>query len=443
MIGPHSAATLARRNLSRRTVSLCDGKNARILAAPAVIRPAVRILLFWVSTGAVEIFVIPLNESSPSENVPVVASSKTQRNGSQNVAGIPLPWDPMHFLAGPENASICTLATYFLPKLLDHQHAVDHWNPLVLYGPTGSGKSHLVQGLVARWLENAPPETCCLMSAVDFARELASAIEVNHINAFRARFNRYRFFVLEDLQHLQRKDSTQQELQLLLDRMVRQGCQCVVTANRSLPQLPWLSFTLSSRLMGGTSISVRRVSRSTRSLLLRDLLAARGLQGSDQELETIANHAGKTLPNLRGAVAELELLAKHVGTSELSELLSVWMNKQSVRVPTNDEILRSHAEHFHLTVSQLRSASRTRTVVLARSLAMLLCRELTGASYTKIGEAFGGRDHSTVLHACRKMQQLTALDSSERAAYKQLRTKILSLSQNTPNSPKKRKRRSA
>ncbi|MDA1177290.1 MAG: DnaA/Hda family protein [Planctomycetota bacterium] len=400
-----------------------------------------------------DIFVIPLNESPPAENIPVVAPSQTrlgrtqndgtQNAAAQNVAGTSLPWDSMHFLAGPENASICTLANYFLPKLLEQQQAVDHWNPLVLYGPTGSGKSHLVQGLIARWLENASPESCCLINAVDFARELACAIEINQINAFRAKFSRYRCFILEDLQHLQRKESTQQELQLLLDRMVRQGCQCVVTANRSLPQLPWLSFTLSSRLMGGTSISVRRVSRSTRSLLLRDLLAARGLHGSEQDLEKIANHAGNTLPNLRGAVAELELLAKHLETSELAQLLSAWMNKRSTRVPTNDEILRSHAEHFHLTVTQLRSASRTRTVVLARSLAMLLCRELTGASYTKIGEAFGGRDHSTVLHACRKMQQLTALDSAERAAYKQLRGKILSLSQEKPRAPTKRKRRSA
>lgn len=418
------------------------------MATPGTTLGRIRRSSFRVLAGTVEILVIPLNSAVQSADLTLggdLDRRSSDRSGgerSQN-ADARASWNTQYFLAGPENASICNLANRFLPQLLDQLQSVDRWNPLLLMGPSGCGKTHLVQGIVARWLEQSGSDSVCLMNAVDFGRELGSAVELNQVSGFRARFTRYRLFVFEDLQHLHRNESTQLELQHILDRMVEHGCQCIVTSNRCLPQLSWLNTTLFSRLMGGTSVTVRRISRGTRISLLRDLLAARGLLATEPQIEELANCAGKTLPHLRGTVAELEVLVRHLGTTDLGDILSAWTDRSQNRTPTMEEIIQVHAEHFQLTVNQLRSACRARSIVLARSLAMLLSRELTGASYTKIGAAFGGRDHSTVLHACHKIKRQSTADSTEKAAYELLHSKLTSVVKDNSKPRTKRNRRSA
>lgn len=327
------------------------------------------------------------------------------------------------FVAGAENL----LAARTLGLVLEGQ--AENLNPLLIYGPHGSGKSHLAHGLAAWWSERFPSARVEYTTSADFARDYAGALSAGRLEEWRERVRSADLFVLENLGELAGKPAAQQELLLALDALADREARVVFTA-RSLPsQWQALNAGLRSRLSAALAIPLALPSQATRRAILETLAEGRGLPLSRAALDKLAVGVAGGMPALVAAIAELELAARTTGEQvDQQRVHQLVEHQDSNSAPTVREIARLVARHFGLKVSELKSPQRQRSLVAARSVAMYLARQLTSASLNEIGEYFGGRDHTTVLHGCRKTEKLLTRDIAVRQAVADVRRSLASAS---------------
>ncbi len=288
------------------------------------------------------------------------------------------------------------------------------YNPVLLCGPTGTGKTLLAEGLAERWREEHPGEPVMATCGADFARSHAYALDTNSLSDFRRRMLTARLFVLDDLQQLRQKTAAQEELARLLDLFLDRATAVLVTSSQPLDVRDGLAAGLCSRLSAGLSVPLRSPGAPARRILLRRLADLYAVPLPDGAIELLA--AGPpgaaaaerlTVPQLSHAVVQLghaaRTAAAPIGLDDVRAFLAAQAAEER---PSFRAIAAKAARHFGVTVQQLRGPSRASRVVRARGVAMLLARRLTGKSLQVIGQYFGQRDHTTVLHACRKTELL-------------------------------------
>jgi len=354
---------------------------------------------------------------------------------ANGVVTIPLPSQPMadnspfrdghrgpttlEFFAGPENCLIEPAVSGVLGR------QPTPYNPLFLYGPSGTGKSHLARGLTATWKLNFPQSRVAYATAIDFAREMADAFETQSVEDFRSRYRGVSLAVFEDIGELATKPAAQEELIRTLDAVLERGGQVVVTASSAPQEIAGFSPSLQSRLSAGLCLPLALPGVDTRRAILRQWSNLRDVEMADTILDLLAEGLAGTVPELLGAMLQLELPASEKGhpinAHQIREFLS---QRDSALRPKLRDIATLTARHFSLRLSDLRGPSRRRPVVAARDVAIHLCRQLTRESLSRIGEYFGGRDHTTVLHACRKTEELLQSDPAIRQAMDQLQRKL-------------------
>jgi chromosomal replication initiator protein len=263
---------------------------------------------------------------------------------------------------------------------------------MVLYGPSGVGKTHLALAVVAHWKAQPDRSPVKYAVAIDFVRELAEAIETKTLDEFGVAYRRASLLVLEDLQHLAGKPAAQRELVQILDNLADDQARVLVTASRSPGMFDDLLPGLQSRVLPAPA---------TRAIMLRRLAGARGMELSEPLIEFLAENISGAVPALDAALIELQ-----IGGSVSIEAARHWLADRRREDPTLREIALATARHFSLRLGDLRSAARQRNLVVARGVAMYLCRSLTRQSLEQIGGYFGGRDHTTVSHGCRRTEDL-------------------------------------
>jgi chromosomal replication initiator protein len=317
------------------------------------------------------------------------------------------------FVAGPENR----LVDVAIHDLLGETGSL--YSPVVLYGPSGVGKTHLASAVVAYWKARPDHPPVKHAVAIDFARELAEAIETKTLDEFGVAYRRASLFVLEDLQHLTGKQAAQRELFHILDSLADDKTRVLVTASRSPGMLDDLLPGLQSRLQAGLAVPVALPGPEARGVILRRLALARGIELSEPLL-------GFLVENISGAVPALDaaLVALQTGGSVDIEAARRWLADRRRQDPSLREIALATARHFSLRLGDLRSAARRRTLVIARGVAMYLCRSLTSLSLEQIGGYFGGRDHTTVSHGCRRTECLLETEPAIREAVVQLQSRL-------------------
>lgn len=323
------------------------------------------------------------------------------------------------FVAGPENALVPVAVQAVLDPL-----AASYW-PLVLYGPSGSGKSHLALGLATAWKAQFSRQPVVVTTALDFARELADAIETKTTDDFGGRYRQAALLVLEDIQHLSGRDTAQEELIHVLDALADAQARVVVTSQVALGLLSGLLPALQSRLMQGLAVPLALPSREARVAILQRLAMDRGVSVPDAVLEVLAEGLDGGVPDMVGAFGHLELAARSQRVPIDASLARQYLAQRTTeRQPSLRDIALLTARHFSLKLADLRSSSRRRAVVTARGVAMYLARTLTANSLDEIGRYFGGRDHTTVAHGCRKTEELLATEPAIRMAVEQLQGKL-------------------
>ena len=325
------------------------------------------------------------------------------------------------FIAGPENA----LAAAALAPFLDRTSSC--YSPLVLYGPAGSGKSHLACGLADWWLHHFPEVFVTYLSGAEFAREYADALANSRLEAWRDELRGAGLFILDDLGELGGKRPAQQELLHVLDVLDDRGALVVVTA-RTLPaQWPILLPALRGRLSVGLAVSLAFPARDARRVLLERLAAGRGVSLPPNALDGLAAGLEGNVPTLISAILELELAACTQGQSVDRERVRQFVTDRSrTASPTLRQIAGLTAKYFGLTVLDLKSPARRRALVASRGVAMYLARQLTTSSLGQIGTFFGGRDHTTVLYGCRRTEKLLCRDRAIRQAIAELKNLLMS-----------------
>jgi len=327
------------------------------------------------------------------------------------------------FFAGPENP----LVEVAVLNVLDA--AGNGCNPLVFYGAKGTGKSHLARGLAAAW-QDCRPGRALYTTAADFAGELADAVELQAVAEFRQKYHEPALLVVEDLGALLEKNSPdlapQQELIHTLDALLARGSRVVVTASNPAEQLAGLLPALQSRLSAGLVVGLLPPAVATRRAVLDCLAALRKIDLTVVAAELLAERLNTTVPGLVAALKELQLTN---GQGDRTYIINTGMvhkylaQRNGGRRPELREIAAAVARRFELRLSDLRSASRRHALVTARNTAFYLARRLTGASFEQIGRYFAGRDHTTVMHGCRKLETLITTDPGVRRLVNTLRQK--------------------
>jgi len=297
--------------------------------------------------------------------------------------------------------------------------------PIVFCGHTGLGKSHIALGLAAAWRASFPGRPAVCTTAVDFARQLADAIETKTLDGFGTRYRKAALLVMEDLDHLSEKPAAQEELAYTLDALADSRSFAVLTARAAPGQLASLLPRLRSRLAAGLTVPLAPPGPAARRVIVQRLAEAQGVALPESAAQALADEMAATVPALRGALLQFKLKAELDGRPlELATVVDYLSERARRKVPTIEQIAKATARHFSLKRSDLRSSSRARSVVAARGVAMHLARMLTTDSLEQIGRYFGGRDHTTVSHNCRKMEELLEREPIVRQAVFQLHQKL-------------------
>ncbi len=335
-----------------------------------------------------------------------------QRNGQA-------PPTALEFFAGPENRLVEPAVLGILGR------RPTTFNPLVLYGPSGTGKSHLARGMAATWKVNFPQNRIAYTTAVDFARELSEAFEAQSVDDFRRKYRDADLVILENIGELAARPTAQEELICTLDAIIQRGGQVIATAPAAPKEIDGLAPALQSRLTAGLCLPLAPPGPDARRAILQRWTSLREFQLADPILKLLTEGLAGTVPELLGAMLQLEVPAREAGrTVDARHVREYLAHRDEAVRPKMRDIAVLTARHFSLRLSDLRGASRRRPVVVARDVAIYLCRQLTRETLSRIGEYFGGRDHTTVLHACRKTEEHIEIDPAIQQALDQLQRSL-------------------
>lgn len=310
------------------------------------------------------------------------------------------------FLAVPENQSALS-ACQQIAEGIENDTAQGSINPLYLHGQTGTGKSHLVAALIDELTRRRPNLIVTLIAGGDTASLARLADDSEATDWFDAA-RHSDVLVVEDLQYLTPRHAG--ALIRAYDHLLPRRAQMVFTASSGPRQLP-LPGRLTSRLQCGLVVGINPLPAPSRLMLLADKAQRRQLAVSRDVLAWLAEHLVGGGRQIDGALARLELLTRTRSQPlDVATLADHFRELLDTVQPSVERIARKVGSHFKIDLGDMRSEQRGRHVVLPRQVGMYLARQLTGLSLGEIGDYFGGRDHSTVLHACRKVERALIRD---------------------------------
>lgn len=303
------------------------------------------------------------------------------------------------FIADPENALLAAVVNP--SEILTHQ-----FSPLVFTGPAGVGKTFLTLGLVSRWSLENPDTEVVTCTGADFARGLSEAIDTDSIDDFRTRFRKSDILVLDDITELFQKEAAQAELARTIDHLHAEERMVIVTSRVPPRRLNRFSPHLISRLSQGLVLPLKPPGPAARREIVMRLAECHATQLSDDAATLLVRRGPASVVALNGLFLKIRTAqngkSKPLDSNFIRSLLDESFAKST---PSISLVTKLVAKRFHLKVADLRSSSRRQQIVRARGAAMFLARTHTGLSLERVGEYFGKRDHTTVLHACRQTEE--------------------------------------
>lgn len=283
------------------------------------------------------------------------------------------------------------------------------YNPLFIYGGVGLGKTHLMYAIGNYVSQHHPHLRILYLSSERFINEFISAIRDNNTDSFRNRYRSIDVLLVDDIQFLAKKEQTQEEFFHTFNALHSEAKQIVITSDRPPREIPTLEDRLRSRFEWGLITDIQPPDLETRIAIIQRKAKSDGIRLTEDVASLIASQVNSNIRELEGAlvrvVAYSSLVNEDITLDLAQRALQDIIASDRPHMVTVQQIQKVVGDHYGITVEELLAKRRTRNVVFARQLAMYLTRELTDLSLPKIGESFGGKDHTTVLHACEKIAE--------------------------------------
>lgn len=291
------------------------------------------------------------------------------------------------------------------------------FNPLFLYGGVGLGKTHLMHAIAWHIRTHFPQRQVIYMSAEKFMCQFVRALRFKDTVAFKEQFRSVDVLMIDDVQFICGKDTTQEEFFHTFNALVDRNRQVIISADKSPQDLDQMEERLRSRLGWGLVADLHPATYELRLGILHSKAEKLGCAVPDKIIEFLAHKIASNVRELEGAlnriIAHAQLVGRAISLEMTQEVLADLL-RASERHITIDEIQKKVAEHYNIRVTDMHSARRARQVARPRQVAMYLAKALTPRSLPEIGRKFGGRDHTTVIHAVRKVEELAETDPSFR-----------------------------
>lgn len=302
------------------------------------------------------------------------------------------------------------------------------FNPLYIHGGTGQGKTHLLHAIAGAYRDNFPAHQIIYMSAEKFMMEFVTAMRANDSMAFKARLRAAKLLLVDDIQFIAGKGSTQEEFLHTINELAENGARIVISADRAPQHLDAVDPRILSRLAGGLVADIQPADLELRRSILEAKRATMPEAAiPDAVLEYLARSVRSNLRELEGAFNKLIAYGQLTGRAvdmEFAQVMLADSVRASARRITVDEIQKACAAHYRIDPSEMRSKRRARAVARPRQVAMYLAKKMTPRSLPEIGRIFGGRDHSTVIHAVRTIEELRQVNAEMDADIRKLQRQL-------------------
>lgn len=342
----------------------------------------------------------PAYEAKRTSDPPAAALKK----GAQNVfsSNVNPKYTFDNFVCGASNQFAYAAAQAVANK------PASSYNPLFVYGGVGLGKTHLVTAIGNHILTANPKARICYYSSEKFMNEMINSLRYKKMDEFRNKFRKMDVLIIDDIQFMAGKEATQEEFFHTFNSLYESHKQIVLTSDKFPREIPQLEERLRSRFEWGLIADIQPPDIETKVAILKKKAELNGISLPDDVGLFLASSVTSNIRELEGMLIRLgayaSLTGSRISLSMARDVLKDIIVDKNKEV-TVEMIQKCVAEHFNLKVSELKSDKRLKTIVLPRQIAMYICRDLTKASYPEIGEKFGGKDHSTIIHSVKKMEK--------------------------------------
>lgn len=362
--------------------------------------------------GVKRLQIVVVQNAIVDDEPETAAPSKANQNKKLDISEISSPLDERFtfetFVVGKPNALAHAAARRVVESL------TIPFNPLFIYGGVGLGKTHLMHAIAHAIEEQSPEKTVMYLSAEKFMYQFVKALRSDLTMMFKEKFRSVDVLMIDDIQFIAGKEATQEEFFHTFNALVDQNKQIIISADKAPSDLSGLDERLRSRLAWGLVADIHPTTYDLRLGILQTKRAQLGADVPDSVLEFLALKVTSNIRELEGAlnriVAHADVTKAEVTLESTQEVLQDLLRAHDRRI-TIDEIQRKVAEHYNLRMADMHSARRARNVARPRQVAMYLAKQLTARSLPEIGRKFGGRDHTTVMHAVRKVEELIEEDA--------------------------------
>ena len=303
------------------------------------------------------------------------------------------------------------------------------YNPLLMYGGVGLGKTHLMQAVGNEILRRKPDARVMYLHSQRFVQDMVKALQTGTMQDFMQFYRSVDALLIDDIQFFAKKLRSQEEFFHLFNSLLEKGQQMILTSDKYPREIDGLEDRLKSRFVWGLTVEVEAPELETRVAILMKKAEAERVPLDQEVAFFIAERIRSNVRELEGALRRVIANARFTGSRisidqvkrALRDLFAIQDRQISI-----DNIQKTTAEYYNIKISDLLSKRRSRTIARPRQLAMAIAKELTNHSLPEIGDAFGGRDHTTVLHACRKIAELRATSADISEDYRNL-SRLLSV----------------
>lgn len=302
------------------------------------------------------------------------------------------------------------------------------YNPLFIYGGVGLGKTHLMQAIGHAALKQNPNLKVNYVSGDTFTYHVVSSIREDRFGAFREAYRHVDVWLVDDIQFIASRERTESEFFQTFNTLYETGKQIVITSDRPPKELQILDPRLRSRFEWGLMTDIKAPDLETRMAILQKKVASEGARVPEEVIRYIATTVSANIRALEGALVKVlaasSLTGEPISISLAMEHLRDHSTTSGVKMITIADIQQMVTEHFGISLEELNGSRRTQDLVMPRQIAMYLCRQLLNSSFPEIARKFGGRDHTTVMYACTKLEQTVKIDRQMRAVVGELTSRV-------------------